>query len=237
LVTVNTPDELKKDEYFDLAIVIDTLRTTTTVLTALESGAAGVILGQSQTADRSGWLLGGEKDGHKPAGFDLSNSPREMVRPWDGRGLVLQTTNGTQAFTVCAQVAVRVYAACLRNRGAVARLLPLSGRVLLGCAGDHGLTSLEDILTAGAIAESVAQRAAADDLTQVALLAWQHAWRQAQENKQGLVAPVLAGSRNARRLAASGLVEDVEFALDVDASRSVPVLIDSALRLHSGSVS
>ena len=253
---MHAPYELRQDEHFDAAIVVDSLRTTTTILTALESGAVGVLPGppggtsQKTVAGPAGWLWGGEKDGRKPAAFDLGNSPLEMVRPWDGRGLVLQTTNGTRAFAVCAAVAARVYAACLRNRRAVANLLPLSGRVLLCCAGDHGSTSFEDVLTAGAIAEVIAQNTAAaragvaaiaaiemDDLTWLALLAWQQVWRQARTNKQGLVETVLACSRNARRLAGMGMRADVYFALDVDASRSVPVLVDSVVRLYSPSVS
>src|SRR5262245_8863015 len=89
-----------------VAVVIDVLRATTTVVHALAAGCAAVrpcagvdearALAGSMRAGRV--LLGGERGGLPLPGFDAGNSPREYT-PAVCRGttLVLTTTNGTRA--------------------------------------------------------------------------------------------------------------------------------------------
>src|SRR5689334_1426420 len=70
-----------------LAVVIDVLRATTTIVHALAAGAACVrpcaeveearaLVGQMRIGRA---LLGGERGGVAPPGFDLGNSPREYT--------------------------------------------------------------------------------------------------------------------------------------------------------------
>src|SRR5215471_6039661 len=89
-----------------LAVVIDVLRATTTIVYALAAGArcvrpcAEVAEAQALAAEmRVGRvLLGGERGGEPLPGFDLGNSPREFTpRVCRGCTLVLTTTNGTRA--------------------------------------------------------------------------------------------------------------------------------------------
>lgn len=90
---------------FGAVAVIDVLRATTTILTALENGARGVV--PVATPDeayawrdkRTDVVLGGERAAVRIAGFDLGNSPLEYTPGAVGDKLVvLTTTNGTQAF-------------------------------------------------------------------------------------------------------------------------------------------
>jgi hypothetical protein len=89
-----------------VAVVIDVLRATTTMIHALASGCVAVwpvaeVEEARRIADgmRAGRvLLGGERDGVPPAGFDLGNSPGEYTcARCKGTTLVLTTTNGTGA--------------------------------------------------------------------------------------------------------------------------------------------
>src|SRR5713101_9803885 len=95
-----------------VAVVIDVLRATTTIIHALAAGCAAVRpcaevdeakeLAGSMRAGRV--LLGGERGGAPLAGFDLGNSPREYTtKICRGNTLVLTTTNGTRALLSAAQ--------------------------------------------------------------------------------------------------------------------------------------
>lgn len=143
-----------------VAVVIDVLRATTWVATALEWGAWGVrpvreveaarALAQSLREAGQGVLLAGERGGLPPQGFDLGNSPAELMGlELRGRRLVLTTTNGTRALEAVAGSG-EVLVTSLRHGEATARYLARRGRpVRLVCAGTEGRLSLEDLLAAG----------------------------------------------------------------------------------------
>src|SRR5213079_1724641 len=92
-------------------VVIDVLRATTTVVTALANGAKAVIpaatseeaVRLASNLEKDGVLLAGERKSLKIEGFALGNSPREMTPATvGGKTIVLATTNGTPAL-VAAQ--------------------------------------------------------------------------------------------------------------------------------------
>ncbi len=162
-----------------VAVVIDVLRATTTIVHALASGCVAVrpcveVDQARQLADgmRAGRvLLGGERDGKPLPGFDLGNSPGEYT-PARCRGttLVLTTTNGTRALLRAAE-ASRVLIAAFVNFSAICEQLRHEARpVHILCAGNSGEIALEDTLLAGALVDVLA-----DDQTRLndsARLAW-----------------------------------------------------------------
>src|SRR3990167_11479727 len=84
------------------AVVIDVLRASTTILYALEAGAAEVIpcleiedaLKIAGSMPRSQVVLGGERGGLPIDGFDLGNSPLEYdPSAVSGKTIVFTTTN------------------------------------------------------------------------------------------------------------------------------------------------
>src|SRR3989449_8007062 len=92
-------------------VVIDALRATTSVVTALANGAKEVIpaatseeaVRLASNLEKDGVLLVGERKSVKIEGFALGNSPREMTpEVVAGKTIVLATTNGTPAL-VAAQ--------------------------------------------------------------------------------------------------------------------------------------
>jgi 2-phosphosulfolactate phosphatase len=201
-------------------VVIDVLRATSTIVTALAAGADGVrpeaeLLTAAAVARASGALLGGERGGLAPPGFDLGNSPAHYDRAaCAGREVVLCTTNGTRA-VASVRGALRVLSGSLLNAEATAAALAEAGaeRVLLVCAGSRGCVSVEDTAAAGCIAGSLALQAGAafgdGGRLAVALFdAWRH-------DLPGLLRRGEAGGR----LAAVGLSADVEHCARVD---SVP---------------
>ncbi len=88
----------------DATIVIDVIRAFTTTHVAFERGAAEVLLA-GEVAEAFAlarahpqFVLAGERHALKIEGFDLGNSPHECAQyPFDGRGMILTTTNGVRA--------------------------------------------------------------------------------------------------------------------------------------------
>ena len=145
------------------AVVIDVLRATSCMLTALANGAARVQpVGEVDQARRlaASWppgsaILGGERDGLQIDGFDLGNTPQEFTpERVRGRTVIMTTSNGTRA-VLMALPAERVYIAALVNVAAITRTLIGLGRgdaVLVG-SGTQRRVSWEDTFCAGAIVE------------------------------------------------------------------------------------
>ena len=95
-------------------------------------------------------LVCGERDGLKPAGYDLGNAPGEFsaarVR---GNILVMATTNGTPAILRSRPALKTVIASFLNLKAVVDALVNGGTDVRIICAGEKGGPSWEDTLLAG----------------------------------------------------------------------------------------
>ncbi len=150
-----------------VAVVIDVLRATTTIVHALAAGANSVIpCSEVDEAfairDRIGadnCRLGGERHGLLIEGFQLDNSPfRYTPETVAGKTVVFTTTNGTRALAA-ARSAASILVAAFVNRAAIVDRLRSDGRpVWIVCAGTDGFVTAEDVLVAGSIAAAVLDR-------------------------------------------------------------------------------
>lgn len=148
-----------------VAVVIDVLRATTTVVHALASEAAWVI--PTRTVEQAhqvaaewplgGCVRGGERDGVLIPGFELDNNPLAYTpQTVGGKTVVFTTTNGTAALLHASQ-AERVLLGSFVNLQAVVQALLLDERpVHVVCAGTRGQISAEDVLCAGALVDRLA---------------------------------------------------------------------------------
>ena len=102
-----------KEEYLDdkIVVVIDMLRATSVITTALANGAKEVVpmltveeaFNKKKELSEKGLdaLLGGERRAIKIEGFDFTNSPLEYTRDQiEGKSIILSTTNGTRAINL-----------------------------------------------------------------------------------------------------------------------------------------
>ncbi|MGH7725245.1 MAG: 2-phosphosulfolactate phosphatase [Candidatus Eiseniibacteriota bacterium] len=117
----------------DIAIVIDVLRASTTLVYAFENGAARArAFGtpEEAVAAREGdpdALLCGERGGLKIPGYDLGNSPSEYTRDVvAGRTLFMTTTNGTLALARTAAAGLQLLAAYVNLRAVARRVATLA---------------------------------------------------------------------------------------------------------------
>jgi 2-phosphosulfolactate phosphatase len=222
-----------------VAVVIDVLRASTTIVHALAAGCPDVrpvaeldearALAGGLRAGRV--LLAGERDGAPVPGFDLGNSPAALS-PQICRDstLVLTTTNGTRALLQAA-AAGRVLVAGFVNFSAVCEQLRRDARpVCILCAGNHGGPALEDALLAGAFVDFLSEESEAR-LDDSGRLAWD-----CFENHRELLAEALRECDSGDRLRQLGYDEDIRLAAQVDQFLLVPELRRDPVRVEVGAV-
>ncbi len=213
-------------------VVLDVLRSTTTVVAALANGAKAVIpavtseeaVRLASNLEKDGVLLAGERKSLKIEGFALGNSPREMTAATvGGKTIVLATTNGTPAL-VAAQGGDPVLVGAPANFKALAAraraVLLERGDLVILCAGREKQFAIEDAYTAGrlvkAVKKGLRQVTLNDAATAaVAVTTAYDSWQDALEHSEA-----------ARQLADADLAEDVRFAAKVDRFEIVPTYAD-----------
>ena len=203
-------------------VVFDVLRATSTMVTALGNGAAGIIpvedIPEALAARNSqpDALLAGERNGVRieasltgSISFDLGNSPREFIRPTvQNRMVVMTTTNGTRALRACAG-AQCVLACSFLNLGATAEFVQHENpaELLVVCSGTHEQAAYEDVLGAGAFCDRVWPLYGSGQVADSAVMA-----RALYSTAQKDLAAAMSDSRNGRRLLSiAELRDDVAF--------------------------
>ncbi|MFW6043344.1 MAG: 2-phosphosulfolactate phosphatase, partial [Marinilabiliaceae bacterium] len=161
-------------------VVIDVLRATSVMVTALHNGASKVVPVLTTEAafeyrKRSGYdvLLAGERNSDRIDGFDHGNSPLDMTeKTVKGKTIVITTTNGTRAINESLEAA-DIFVAAFLNADATVRALDGVEEVVLVCSGSNGGFTMEDTLCAGLMANSLALKNPDALLTDAAIAAKQ----------------------------------------------------------------
>ncbi len=154
---------------YRITVVIDVLRSATSISTALSNGARGVIpvssiSGATSLASqlaRDDILLCGERDGKLIDGFHLGNSPsdytRERVR---GKTLIFGSTNGTPS-VVKASGSNTVFLCGFVNLSTVIEAILHESEfypLAILCAGKQNRFSIEDAVCSGQLVERLSSR-------------------------------------------------------------------------------
>ncbi|MDH4138855.1 MAG: 2-phosphosulfolactate phosphatase, partial [Anaerolineae bacterium] len=153
----------------DVVVVIDALRASVTITSALVVGAVKVIPVVTITEaraylDQEGYLVAGERGGVQIEGFHFGNSPTELWRQAAevrGKTLILTTSSGTRCVEAAQEGAGAILAGALPNATALAQaafdLAGERGRELsLVAAGFNGQATVEDLFAARLIAHRLA---------------------------------------------------------------------------------
>lgn len=231
-----TPDEVVPNELQGrVAVVVDVLRATSTIVEALANGARSVFpvasieaaVRLAQNMGRDEVLLCGERRGLPIDGFDLGNSPREYTPDRvAGRSLIMTTTNGTPALLATTTAQETLVASFLNLSAVVARLAESGAPATVVCAGRERRFSLDDAVCAGAIVRALCGErfAAGEGLPETA-----HAAMVLAESRFDDLKSLFAGTAAGRQLVEAGLGEDLEFCAQVDRHDIVP-------RFHNGQI-
>ncbi|EGT3616092.1 2-phosphosulfolactate phosphatase family protein [Clostridium perfringens] len=161
-----------------IAVVIDMLRATSVITTALYNGARRVIpvvsvedaFNKAKELKALGEevLLGGERKALKIDGFDFSNSPLEYRKDIvEGKNVIMSTTNGTRALNLCSK-ADKVIIASVLNGQAVAKYLENEEKeIVFVNSGTNGEFSSDDFICAGYIISELCKNKT-NELTDIA---------------------------------------------------------------------
>jgi 2-phosphosulfolactate phosphatase len=202
-------------------VVIDVLRASTTIVTALANGSPGVVPVETPeealriAATRGACILGGERNGLKIDGFHLDNSPLEYTADnIFGRFIIFTTTNGTRAIRACAGADTLFIASFLNAQAVVNVLEEAEKHIVIVCAGTKGEPSIEDTACAGMLLDMLQKELSSAAKDAVAL------WRSHQHN---LVNMMKNASSHGKSLVELGFERDIEYAANINIFDVVPV--------------
>lgn len=191
-------------------VAVDVVRATTTAITAVASGRRCFPVPTLEAAFALAKrlrdpLLAGEQRGTMPPGFDINNSPSEIIARSDvERPLIQLSSSGTKLCNEAAKCSA-AFLACLRNYNSVAahvaRTFP---KVAVIGAGSRGQFREEDQMCCAWVAECLVALgyAPADDNTRSIIGRW-----------SGQPVGAWLSGRSAAYLRESGQAEDIDFIL------------------------
>jgi 2-phosphosulfolactate phosphatase len=221
-------------------IVIDVLRSSTTIAVALHNGAREIIpVASIESAVKiSGSLFGevtlrgGERNGKIIDGFNLGNSPKEYsFSNVSGKSIIFCTTNGSVAMHK-SRYARNLAIGSFVNATAIADYIrEINGDFLIVCAGRAGALgnfSIEDAVCAGMILHKLSEEKSANvemsDAARASHLLYKNLGR--------TLPKLLKTSDHGRYLTEIGFADDLRICAAVDTVPVLPVLMGTVIKLR-----
>jgi 2-phosphosulfolactate phosphatase len=215
-----------------IVVIIDVLRATSTIATALFNGAESIIpvdsvskcieLGKELNA-----ITAGERDGKVAEGLVYGNSPFEYPRAFiEGKTLVLTTTNGTKLLHMALDKgAPQIITGSFPNLTAVCDFLVAQKKdVLLGCAAWKDKVNIEDTLFAGAVINSIKKEFTINcDSSQIATTLYNDAQKDLYDFMRK------KDASHYHRLTNYGLEKDIRYCLTADGANVLPIYKEGKL--------
>jgi 2-phosphosulfolactate phosphatase len=215
-----------------IVVIIDVLRATSTIATALFNGATCIIPVDSVSecvsiGKKLNGITAGERDGKIAEGLEYGNSPFEYPESFiKDKTLVLTTTNGTKLLHMAlAKDAQGIITGSFPNLSAVCDYLVAQNKnVILGCAAWKDRVNIEDTLFAGAVISRIKDHFDINcDSSQMA----ETMYHEAKGNLFGFMKAKNAS--HYRRLSGFGLDKDIKYCLTADGANVLVIYEDGKL--------
>ena len=211
-----------------VAIVLDVLFATSTIITAMSNGVKEVIptldeagaRAEAQKHAAGSYVLAGELYAETLPGFASPTPLALLEQKIAGRKLIYSTTNGTVALRQSSR-ADHVYAGALLNGEAVVNhvLDRHPGKtILIVCSGSMGMVNLEDLYGAGYFVDLLSRALDENSDFSDAALAVRSLFRSEDADD------CLLRARVGRMMIERNLAHEVHFAARLSAFDAVPVL-------------
>lgn len=221
-------------------IVIDVLRSSTTIAVALSNGAREIIPVESieNAVKISGSLFGdvtlrgGERNGKMIQGFNLGNSPLEYTEATvKGKSIIFCTTNGSVAMYKSRFAQNLAVGAFVNISTIIEFIREVQSHFLLICAGRANALSnfsLEDSVCAGMIVQRLSgEKGARLELTDSAMAS------QALYKTYGRsLMKMMKRTEHGQYLIEIGFLEDIKIAAAVDSYAVLPILSGNVIKLR-----
>ena len=215
-----------------IVVIIDVLRATSTIATALMNGARCVIPVDSvsrciELGRQIDGITAGERDGKVAEGLEYGNSPFEYPKEFiEGKTLVLTTTNGTRLLHMALDKGAKeIITGSFGNLSAVCdHLLEMKQNVILGCAAWKDRVNMEDVLMAGAIISRIGEEFDINcDSSHIAEAMY-------EKGKKNLFEFIKKNNASHyHRLMKFGLEKDIRYCLTADTANVLPIYKDGKL--------
>ncbi len=218
-------------------VVIDVLRASTTIVTALANGAKEIIpVSSVESAVKISGnlfgdviLLGGERNGKLIEGFNLGNSPQEyteeVVR---NKSIIFSTTNGSQAMVRSRYARNLVIGAFINVSKVVDFIRELSSDFSIICAGKQGAFCIEDAVCAGMIIQKLSDSEEAElslsDASQASVMLYKSYGKN--------ILSMIKKSEHGQYLAGIGFGDDLKICAGVDTCPALPIFSGNVLKLR-----
>ena len=218
-----TADEVSQEKTKGkICVVIDVLRATSVMITALHNGAEKIFpfkdikTIQERCENLKNIIKCGERNALKIDGFDLGNSPLEFTKEKIlGKDIYMSTTNGTKAVENSLSAEKIIICSFLNIKSVSEKLLEYKKDVVIVCAGTNGKFSLDDTLCAGLIIKEM-QKHTEIQMNDVLLAAVRIS--ESHEN----IKDILKGSTHYERLLSLGFEKDMEHIFSLNKYSIVP---------------
>jgi 2-phosphosulfolactate phosphatase len=213
-------------------VIIDVLRATSTIATALYNGAKCVIPVDSvsrcmEIGRQIEGITAGERDGQIAEGLEYGNSPFEYPREFiEGKTLVLTTTNGTRLLHMALEKGAKeIITGSFPNLSAVCdHLLEKKQNIILGCAAWKDRVNIEDMLFAGAVISNIGKQFTINcDSSHIAMTMY------AKARNDMFAFMKKNDASHYHRLMNFGLEKDIRYCLASDGANVLPVYEDGKL--------
>jgi 2-phosphosulfolactate phosphatase len=216
-------------------VVIDVLRASSTIITALANGAKEMVpVGTIEFAVKvSGGifggqtLLGGERNTKKIEGFALGNSPSEYTTEIvNGKAIVFFSTNGSRAI-VKAKYSANLFVCSFNNLKTLAKhLRKLNEDVIILCAGNNNFFSLEDSVCAGMLISELMTGTKKAELTDASTSALA-LFKSFGKN----IFKMLSETDHGQLLITNGFEEDLKTCAELDSTDVIPFYSGNVLKV------
>ncbi|KYH34346.1 putative 2-phosphosulfolactate phosphatase [Clostridium tepidiprofundi DSM 19306] len=213
-------------------VVIDMLRATSVIVTAIKNGCREVIPvltideALSLAQKYKDIILGGERNAVKIKGFHCSNSPLEYKEDVvKGKRLVITTSNGTRAIRGASD-GDNIFIGSMLNGKAVAHRLKEVGQdVVIINAGTNGEFSIDDFICSGYIISCLKECLEGNiELTDIASTAY-HIYSSHTD-----IISFIKYAKHYKTITDLGLKEDLEYCCSKDVTDVVPEYIDGIIK-------
>ncbi len=233
LYTSLSPSLLKLyDVSSSIVVIIDVLRATSTIATALHNGAKAIVPVDSvaeciRIGKQIDAITAGERDGQVAEGLEYGNSPFEYPSSFvQGKTLVLTTTNGTKLLHMALEKGAKeIITGSFPNLDAVCEhLVKKNQPVVLACAAWKDKINIEDTLFAGAVIARIKEHFEIQcDSSQVALNLYEAAKGDLYEFMKA------NNASHYHRLTNYGLEKDIRYCLTPGGANVLPAYRDGKL--------
>ncbi len=215
-------------------VVVDVLRSSTSICAALMAGAKGVIPtdGPGEAGEMRSKLgsdttvLAGERNGVRIDSFDLGNSPSEFTgESVGGKFVIMTTTNGTGIFKKTAKAELVLSGSLVNATKVVEKIVQSDNDLVIICSGQQGNFSIEDTMCGGLLIDRLSSRyQRPQKMNDAANIAWQ-----LYRNNSGNLTETIEKGEHGQYLSSIGFNKDIGMATAIDSMPVRPVLRDGRL--------